>query len=103
VHRGESAQLGHADLKIAEHLQQKGLKLGIGAVDFIDQQNGRLFAEDGFQQWTLKEEAHGEKDVFLVSQAIGGFGQADGASQCLLELVSQQLCIQQLFRVFPFV
>ena len=36
--RADGAQLRHTDLELAQHLQQEGLELGIGAVDLVDQQ-----------------------------------------------------------------
>ena len=75
----QRAQLGHADLEVAQDFEQEGFELGVGPVDLVDQQDGRLLAQDGPEQRTLEQEAHGEEDIFLACQPVGGLGQAAGA------------------------
>ena len=51
----------------------------------------------------MQEEAHGEEDVFLVGETVGGFGERAGAGKGLLQLIAEQLCVQQLLGVLPFI
>ena len=100
---GERAQLGDADLEVAQNLEEERFELGIGAVDFVDEEDDGLVAEDGLQEGALQEEAHREEDVFLVGEAVGGFGEGAGAGEGLLKLIAEQLGVQELLGVLPFV
>ncbi len=103
VHRAERPKLGHAHLEIAQHFQQKCFELGIRPVDLVDQQDGRLLAQDGFQQRALQQKAHREEDIFLLRQPVGGSSQAFDPGKGLLQLIAQQLGVQELLGVFPLV
>ena len=50
-------ELGNGDLKFREQLEEKSFELFVGAIDFVDQQNGRTCTPgiDGLEQRTLDE------------------------------------------------
>lgn len=103
VFGGERAELGDADLEIAQHLEQECFELGVGAVDFVDEEHDGLVAEDGSQEGPLQEEAHREEDVLFVGEAVGGFGEGVGAGESLLQLIAEQLRVQELLGILPLI
>ena len=99
----QRAQLGHTDLEVAQHLEQESFELGVGAVDFVDEEHDGLVAEDRLQQGALQEEAHRKEDVLFVGEAVGSFGERAGAGQGLLQLIAEQLGVQELLSVLPLI
>jgi len=94
---------GNRDLEVRQHFEQEGLELGVGLVDFVDQQHAALFLVQGLVQRARLQKMFAEKQVVVRVQPVHGFGQALSALHHLAELVLEQLGVEQLLAVFPFV
>ena len=81
----DRAELGHRDLEVREHLEQKRLELLVGAVDLVDQEHDRLARLDRLEQRPADQEL-GAEELRLVDRSL--LGGAD---------------VQQLPRVVPLV
>ena len=99
----DGAQLGDADLEVAEDLQQESLELGIRAVDLVDEQDDWLVAEQCRQQWPRQQEALAEEDIVFIAQPVSRLPQGIGFCQQVAELIAQQLRVEHLLGVFPFI
>src|SRR3989304_7319470 len=99
----QGAEFGYADLKVAEHFQEKRLELGVGAVDFIDQQQHWLRRKDRLKQRSRQEKAQGEEDILLRGDAVGSFGQGSGVPKQIVKLVTQELRVEHLLGVLPLI
>ena len=103
MHGAHRAQLGHADLEIAQHFEQERLEGGVGAINLINQQHHRIGRGQRQQQRSRQQKAFGEKDIIFDGQAIRGLDQRLGVGQEVGELVAQKLGVEHLLGVFPFV
>src|SRR4051794_19934181 len=73
--RLDHAQLGDADLEVAEDLEQHRLELLVGLVDLVDQEHDRLGLRDRLEQRAGEQELLAE-DVVLhrLPAGVGGLG-----------------------------
>ena len=69
--RADGAELGDADLEVAEQLEQERLELLVGAVDLIDQEDRRnqIAVVDRIEQGPAEQELRAE-DLTLGGAAI---------------------------------
>ena len=67
----DGADLGDGDLEVGEEFQQERLQLLIGAVDLVDEQDGRplVGGVDRLQQRPLEQELLGEE---IVADRLAG-------------------------------
>ena len=83
-HRGaHRAQLGDGDRPVGQHLQQEGLELVVGAVDLVDEEDGRNLLRrpgEGLEQRAADEEPLVVElrlqrvDALGASRHVGGLG-----------------------------
>ena len=99
----ERADLRDGDLKLAQQLQQYRFERLVGAVDLVDQQHHRFFGAHRLKQGPWREKPLGEKDALLRADALHGLLQAAGVGDDLADLLAQDLGVQQLLAVVPFV
>src|SRR5262249_42171111 len=60
---GDGAELGDRHLEVGKDFQQQRFKLGVGLVDFVDQENAAARLLQRLQQRPRLDEFLGEKDV----------------------------------------
>src|SRR2546427_2522151 len=99
-HRSE---LGHRHLEVREHLEQERLELGLGLVDFVDEQDDRLLGQDRREERRRREEAEREERVFLTRDLRHRVGQRRRVGDQLADPVAQELRVEELFGVLPLV
>jgi hypothetical protein len=97
------AKLGDGYLKVGEHLQQQRLELGVCLVHLVHQQDCPTRHLQRLQQGTGLEEVPREEQLILGMNGSQGLFQRPGACGELGDLVLEQLHIEQLLAVFPFV
>src|SRR5450432_3858773 len=100
---GNGAKFRHRYLEVAEYFEQECLKLRIGAIYFVDEQQRRNRRGNGLEQRTRQQEAIRKEYILFLSQPISGFRKASGATEQILKLVTQELRIQHLLGIFPFI
>src|SRR5690606_5777467 len=101
--RDDRPDYGHAHLEVAQRFEQKRLKLGVGAVDLVNQQDDWLVAADGAKQRARQQEAFREEDVFFLTKPVRRLGQRARIAQQMRQLVAQKLRVEHLLGVFPLV
>ena len=99
----ERAEFGHGHLEVGKQLEQERFELGVGLVDLVDQQDRRLLAGNSLEQRPRQHEALGEEDLVLRRDSIDRLGQALGADQHFADFVLENLGIEELLGVLPFV
>src|SRR5690606_4905798 len=92
--RRDRAELGNADLEIAQDLEQEGLELGVRLVDLVDQQDDRLLRRDRAQQRTRQDEPLREENAVLRRDALDRFLERRRAGEHLPDLVLQDLGVE---------
>ena len=70
----DRAELGDRDREVAQHLQQEGLELVVGAVDLVDEQHARRGLQGGQQGSGQQEAAVVDLGLQLVDPAAGPRG-----------------------------
>src|SRR5262245_1969785 len=90
--RSHGAQLWNCDLEVRQQLEEESLELIVGAIEFVDEQDGHV-ARLVLQR--LQERALDEKR--LGEQPVGG--------ACAVELVArfEQADLEELTRIVPLV
>src|SRR5687768_1848516 len=99
----EGAELRHRHLEIAEHFEQKCLELGVRFVDLVDQENGRPIRQNRAQERPWQNEAVGEEDVILRGDTLDRLAETDRTGEGLADFLLEDLRVEELFRVLPFV
>ena len=91
--RPHRAELGNRDLEFGEQLEQKPFELLVGAIDLVDQQDGRTRARriDRLQQRPLDEKR------FAVELAVARLSRSSACGRV------EDPQLEQLARVVPFV
>jgi hypothetical protein len=103
LHRLARAELGNGNLEIGEKLQQEGLELRIGFVDFVDEQDHGPLRADCLQKRPGLNEAVGEKGVLLRRDLIDRFRNRRRGADDIVEPVISHMRVQELLGVLPFV
>jgi hypothetical protein len=96
-------QLRDRDLEVRQHLQQEGLELRLGLVDLVHQQHHRIVGPNRRQQRPGREEPVREEGVVLAGDAGNRLRQRGRVGDQLTDALAQQLGVEQLFGVLPFV
>ena len=99
----ERADLRYGHLEVRKQFEQEGFELGVRLVDFVDQQDDLLVGGNRLHQRTRHDKALGEEDFILACNPIDGLRQALGSDQHFADLVLEDLGIEQLLGVLPFV
>ena len=99
----EGAELGHGDLVLGEQFEQDRLQRLVGPVHLVDEQDDGLGGSYRLQQRPRGEELLGKEDALLRRDPGHGLAEALGVADDLADLLPQQLRVQQLLAVVPFV
>ena len=99
----EGADLRNRNLELAEQFQQHRLERLVGTVDLVDKQHHRFRRAHRLKQRARREEPLGEEDAFLRADPLDGVLQVGGVGDDLADLFAQDLRVQQLLAVVPFV
>src|SRR5581483_1460290 len=86
-----------------EQLQQKRLELRVRLVDLVDKQNARLFRRNSLEQRPRQDEPLRKEHLILARDPIDRLRQPLRSRQDLADLVLENLRVQKLLGVFPFI
>ena len=99
----DGADFRNGDLIGGEDFQQKRFEFLVGFIDLIDQQHRAVFLAQGLQQGAGFEEFLGKEHIAEAVQFLHGRFQARRIAQHIAHFIFQDLGIEQLLAVLPFV
>ena len=88
----EGSDLGNRDLEVRRWFEQERLELGVGLVDFVNQQHGRPVAGNRTEQRTRQDKALGKKHLVLRRDPIDRLGQSF-APAIASPILSFRICV----------
>ena len=98
----ERAEFGNRDLKFRQDFEQERFELGIGAIDFVNQQNDGFVTTKSGEQRSSEQKVFREKRRFAATDDLCRFRDGE-ALRFSRDGIAKQLRVKHLPRVIPLV